>query len=206
MSKNNIINNLNHENEELNAHFEEIKSKFNSEIQDLKNQNIKLNQTINADISEIKRLKEELNRIKKNKSNEEQSFLKLKTGNQNKDNEINNLKRLLREKDDEIDALANELEKLKEGYNNLNLNYSEAAGQLESFSDIEQKYNCLLQEHNRLKKENNDNKNTALQNAKIINSMKPKMTKNENNIKCLINEKENLKQEMQKLRIVEKKI
>ena len=101
--------------------------------------------------------------------------------------------------------MANELEKLKEGYNNLNLNYSEAAGQLESFSDIEQKYNCLLQEHNRLKKENNDNKNTALQNAKIINSMKPKMTKNENNIKCLINEKENLKQEMQKLRIVEKK-
>lgn len=44
-----------------------------------------------------------------------------------------------------------------------------------------------------------------MQNAKIINTMKPKMAKNESNIKCLINEKENLKQDIQKLRAIEKK-
>ena len=51
-------------------------------------------------------------------------YLKLKNGNENKDNEINNLKRLLIEKEDEIEALAGELEKLKEEYNNINLNFT----------------------------------------------------------------------------------
>ena len=36
---------------------------------------------------------EEVNRVRKNKTNDEQMYLKLKNGNENKDNEINNLKR-----------------------------------------------------------------------------------------------------------------
>ena len=101
-SKNNIIEKLNNENEELNSHCEEINTKYNKEIQDLKNKNMILNQNINLNLSEIKKLKDELIRIKKNKSNDEQIFLKLKTGNENKDNEINNLKRLLIEKEEII--------------------------------------------------------------------------------------------------------
>ena len=136
-SKNMIIDKLNNENDELNLHCEEIKSKYNLEIQDLKNQNSKLNQNLNQYLSEIKKLKDELNRFKKNKANDDQNYLKLKSGNETKDNEINNLKRLLIEKEDEGEALAKELEKLKQGYNNLNMNFSEAAGQLEALSSLE---------------------------------------------------------------------
>ena len=105
-SRNQIIDKLNSENEEINAHTEEIKSQYNKEIQDLKNQNMKLNKNLNSNLSEIKKLKDELNRVRKNKTNDEQMYLKLKNGNENKDNEINNLKRLLIEKEDEIEALA----------------------------------------------------------------------------------------------------
>ena len=204
-SKNSIIDKLNGENEELNSHCEEIKSKYNKEIQELRNKNMILNQNINLNLSEIKKFKDELTRIKKNKSNDDQIFLKLKTGNENKDNEINNLKRLLIEKEDEIETLANELEKLKKGYDNLNINFTEAAGRLESFSDLEQRYNSLLQEYNKLKKENNENKNISMQNAKIVNALKIKLSKSEDNVNCLINEKENLKQEIIRLNIFEKK-
>ena len=204
-SKNSIIDKLNGENEELNSHCEEIKSKYNKEIQELRNKNMILNQNINLNLSEIKKFKDELTRIKKNKSNDDQIFLKLKTGNENKDNEINNLKRLLIEKEDEIETLANELEKLKKGYDNLNINFTEAAGRLESFSDLEQRYNSLLLEYNKLKKENNENKNISMQNAKIVNALKIKLSKSEDNVNCLINEKENLKQEIIRLNIFEKK-
>ena len=64
-SKNNIIEKLNNENEELNSHCEEINTKYNKEIQDLKNKNMILNQNINLNLSEIKKLKDELIRIKK---------------------------------------------------------------------------------------------------------------------------------------------
>ena len=66
-SKNSIIDKLNGENEELNSHCEEIKSKYNKEIQELRNKNMILNQNINLNLSEIKKLKDELIRIKKNK-------------------------------------------------------------------------------------------------------------------------------------------
>ena len=87
-SKNATIDKLNAENEELNSHCEELKSKFNKEMQDIKSQNLKLSQNTNSNISEIKRLKDELNRVRKNKTNEEQTYLKLKNGNQTKDNEV----------------------------------------------------------------------------------------------------------------------
>ena len=204
-SKNTIINKLNAENDELNSHCEEIKSKYNKEMQEIKSQNIKLTQNINLNITEIKKLKDELIRVKKNRANEEQIYLKLKTGNENKENEINNLKRLLIEKEDEMNSLLTELEKLKAGYNNLNMNFSETANKLENFSDLEQRYNSLIEEYNKLKKENNQNKSTILQNNKIINVIKQKLTNGEDNIKNLINEKECLRQEILKLKMIEKK-
>ena len=96
-------------------------------------------------------------------------------------------------------SLANELQKLKDGYNNLNINFSEAAGQLESLSAFEKKYNSLNQDYNTLKKENIENKNGALQNAKIINILKQKMEKRDDNIKTLLKEKEHFKQEIKNL-------
>ena len=144
-TKNNIIDKLNNENDELNSHCEELKCKYNKEIQDLKNQNMKLNQNLNLNLADIQKIKDELIRTKKNETTNEQIYLKLKSGNEDKDTEINNLKRLLIEKEDEVDTLANELDKLKDGYNTLNVNYSEAAGQIEVYSTIEQKYNSLLQ-------------------------------------------------------------
>jgi len=49
------------------------------------------------------------------------SVLKLETSNSVNEE---HLKRLLIEKEDEIETLANELEKLKKGYDNLNINFS----------------------------------------------------------------------------------
>jgi chromosome segregation ATPase len=204
-SKNTIIDKLNNENDELNSHTEEIKSKYNKEIQELKNENSILNQNLSQNISELKILKDELIKLKRCKTNDEQICLRLKTEKETKDNEINNLKRLLIEKEDEGEALSKELEKLKEGYNNLNMNFSEAAGQLEALSSLEKKYNALNQEFNRLKKENSEHKNGALHNAKIINVMKQKMAQKDDNIKSLINEKEHLKQDILDLQVVENK-
>ena len=195
-SKNQIIDNLNHENEEINSHFEEMKSKYINEIQELKNQNKKLNQNISSNLSDLRRSRDELNRLKKTKCDEEQVYLDLKSGNESKDKDIINLKRLLAQKEDEIEALAGELEKLKEGYSNLNLNYSEAAGQLESLTEIEQKYNSLYQDHNLLKKENNENKNNLSQNSKVINNMKLKLSKKDGEIRNLNNEIERLKHDL----------
>ena len=171
-NKNQIIDNLNHENEEINAHFEEIKSKYIQEIQDLKNQNNKLTQNITSNLSDLKRSRDELNRLKKTKNVDEQNILNLKSGSEIKDKDINNLKRLLAEKEEEIEVLAGELEKLKEGYSNLNINYTEAANQLESLTEIEQKYNSLCQDYNLLKKENSENKSNIFQNGKMLNNMK----------------------------------
>ena len=182
-SKNTIIDKLNIENNELNSHMEEIKSKYNIEIQDIKNQNLKLNQNISQNISEIKKLKDELIKLKRSKSNDEQICLKLKSDKENKDNEINNLKRLLIEKEDEMEALLSELEKLKEGYHNLNLNFTETAGQLESLTTLEKKYSALKEEYNKLAKENIEHKNGALKNAKIINNMKQIMAQKDDNYK-----------------------
>ena len=193
-SKNQIIDNLNHENEEINSHCEQMKSKYIQEIQDLKIQNDKLNQNINNSISDLKRSRDELNRLKKSKNADEQYYLNLKSGSEIKDKDISNLKRLLAEKEEEIEALACELEKLKEEYNNLNTNYSEAASQLECLTDIEQKYNRLHQETNLLRKENNENKNAIMQNGKLLNNMKLKLSKKDGEIKNLNNENERLKQ------------
>ena len=131
--------------------------------------------------------------------------LRLKTEKETKDNEINNLKRLLIEKEEEMEALLGELEKLKEGYHNLNKNFSETAGQLESLETLEKKYKILKEEYNKLAKENIEHKNGALKNAKIVNAMKQKMCQKDDDIKCLINEKENLKHEILDLKGVENK-
>ena len=167
-----------------------MKSKYIQEIQDLKIQNDKLNQNINNNISDLKRSRDELNRLKKSKNADEQYYLNLKSGSEIKDKDISNLKRLLAEKEEEIEALACELEKLKEEYNSLNTNYSEAASQLECLTDIEQKYNRLYQENNLLKKENNENKNAIMQNGKLLNNMKLKLSKKDGEIKNMNNEKE----------------
>ena len=57
---------------------------------------------------------------------------------------LRKLKKMLIEKEEEIEALGNELERLKVEYNNLSINYTEAAQQLESLAEIEQKYSNLL--------------------------------------------------------------
>ena len=82
-----------------------------------------LNQNLSQNISELKILKDELIKLKRCKTNDEQICLRLKTEKETKDNEINNLKRLLIEKEEEMEALLGELEKLKEGYHNLNKNF-----------------------------------------------------------------------------------
>ena len=87
----------------------------------MKNENLKLNQNIKLNINEIKKLKDDLNRLKKDKSMGEQTMFSLKIGNENKSNEILTLKKYLTQKDEEIEQLANELEKLKIENNNLNL-------------------------------------------------------------------------------------
>ena len=204
-SKNQIIDNLNHENEEINSHCEQMKSKYIQEIQDLKIQNDKLNQNINNNISDLKRSRDELNRLKKSKNADEQYYLNLKSGSEIKDKDISNLKRLLAEKEEEIEALACELEKLKEEYNSLNTNYSEAASQLECLTDIEQKYNRLHQETNLLRKENNENKNAIMQNGKLLNNMKIKLSKKEGEIRNLNNENERLKRDLMDLKVIENK-
>ena len=204
-SKNQIIENLNHENDEINAHCEEIKSKYIQEIQDLQNQNNKLTQNINTNLSDLKRSRDELNRLKKTKNVDDQNILNLKSGSEIKDKDITNLKRQLAEKEEEIEVLAGELEKLKEGYSTLNVNFNEAANQLESLTDVEQKYNTLLQDYNLLKKENSENKNNILQNDKILNNMKNKLSKKDLDIKNLNNENERLKRDLMNLKIVENK-
>ena len=204
-SKNQIIENLNHENDEINAHCEEIKSKYIQEIQDLQNQNNKLTQNINTNLSDLKRSRDELNRLKKTKNVDDQNILNLKSGSEIKDKDITNLKRQLAEKEEEIEVLAGELEKLKEGYSTLNVNFNEAANQLESLTDIEQKYNTLLQDYNLLKKENSENKNNILQNDKILNNMKNKLSKKDLDMKNLNNENERLKQDLMNLKMVENK-
>jgi len=77
-TKNNIIDKLNNENDELNSHCEELKCKYNKEIQDLKNQNMKLSQNLNLNLADIQKIKDELIRTKKNETTNEQIYLKLK--------------------------------------------------------------------------------------------------------------------------------
>ena len=116
--------------------------------------------------NEIKKLKDELNKVKKDKNIGEQTLFNLKSGNENKDNEINSLKKLLIEKDEENESITNELERLKNEFNNLSLSYNEAATQLETYAQLENKYNDLLNENNLLKKENEENKKIISQNTK----------------------------------------
>ena len=161
-NRNRKINDLKNENEDLNNQLEDINTRYKKdirELKDLKNKNMKLSQTISMNVSEINRLKDELNRLKKDKSLGDENIYNLKAGNENKDNEINSLKILLSKKDEENEALANELEKLKIEYNNLSANYTEAAQHIESLADLEQKYVELLNENNQLKKDNEENKN-----------------------------------------------
>ena len=116
-----IIEQLKNENEDLNNQLEELSNKLGQENNDLKNQNLKLNQTIKININEIKKLKDDINKLKKDKSMGDQTMFTLKSGNENKNNEINSLKKLLIQKEEEIDGLTKENEQLKNENNNLNL-------------------------------------------------------------------------------------
>lgn len=103
-NRNRKINDLKNENEDLNNQLEDINTRYKKdirELKDLKSQNMKLSQTITMNINEINRLKDELNRLKKDKSLGEENIYNLKAGNENKDNEINSLKILLAKKDEE---------------------------------------------------------------------------------------------------------
>ena len=175
-NKDHLIEQLKNENEDLNSQFKNGNSKYNQEIRELKNQNQKLMQTISLNEGEIRKLKNEIDKMKKDKSLGEQAVFTLKSGNENRDNEINSLKKMLIEKDEEIESLTNELEKLKAEFNNLGISYNDAANQLENLAELEQKYSTLLNENNQLKKENEENKNLILQNTKLMNLLKQKLS------------------------------
>ena len=54
-NKNNMLNDLKNVNDDLNNQLEDITSRYNKDIKDLKNQNTKLNQTIQMNLNDIKK-------------------------------------------------------------------------------------------------------------------------------------------------------
>ena len=196
---------LKNENEELNKELEEVTEKFNIENGNLNTQNLKLTQNININCSEINRLKEEIAKLKKEKSFVEESLFNLKNGNENKNNEITQLKYLLKQKEEEIEEMGLEFEKIKNEFNTLNLNYIEVNQQIDYFKDIEKKYNELIPKFNLLKKNNEENIRTIQQNEKNINILNNKLYKKEIECNNLIKENELLKQDLIKLEHIENK-
>ena len=166
-----IIEKIKKDNNELANLLEKLANKFHQDYTNSKYQNSKLN------INEIKKLTDELNKLRKGNSLGNQTIYNFKSGNENKNNEISSLKKLLSQKDEEIDELNNEIER----------NFD------------------LLGENRQLKKENEQNKIMIIKNTKNIKLLKQKLPKSEDNYKKLLEENEQIKQEKINLKEIKNK-
>ena len=172
-----IIEQIKSDNDELNNLVEKLANKFHQEYTNLKYQNSKLNQTKRLNLNEIKKLTDELSKLRKGNPLGNQTMFNLKNGNENKNNEISSLKKLLSQKDEGIDELNKEIKRNSD----------------------------LLGKNDQSKKENEQNKVMIIKNTEISNLLKQKLPKMEDDYKKLSEENEQFKQKNINLKIIENK-
>ena len=196
INNNNIDNNTNKdflikENEELKKNIDDLKKTYNDVVQSKEQQIILLNQNHDMTLENCEKLIKE---AESNYINLKTEYEQVKEKIKAKDNELNDLKQKNLNQDNSINFYMNELNKMKD------VNYA---------SEIEAKYNSLLEENIKLKQKEEEETSKLKEENDIIkkniemieNKFKEKCKELIENQKKNNEEKKQIEKELQKYRI-----